>query len=726
MLDSLLRCVPHILLLASMLLPTLSQAKAAEPDLVLADFEGDTYGAWTATGKAFGPGPARGTLPGQMHVEGYQGQGLVNSFFEGDKTTGSLTSPEFKIERNYLSFLIGGGGHVDQTCLNLMIDGSVVRTITGSNTAAGGSERLEPAAWDVKEFRGKTARLVIVDTATGGWGHINVDHIVATDAKPPTVLKAVQREIIAQHQFLHLPVKNGGTKRNVTLQSAGKIVRAFDIELADSEPDWWAYCDISAWQGHPLTITVDQLRDDSRALQQIQQSDERLGETRYLESLRPQFHFSSQRGWLNDPNGLVFYQGEWHLFYQHNPYGWGWGNMHWGHAVSRDLIHWQELGEALYPDELGTMFSGSAVIDWQNTAGFQQGSEPPLVLIYTAAGGAGVQSKGQGFTQGLAFSNDRGRTWTKYAGNPVLPQITGGNRDPKVFWHELTKTWVMPLYVERGDKQTIEFFGSPNLKEWKFLSAIDGFFECPDFFELPVDGDNNQKLWLLTAANSEYRLGTFDGVTFQPTTPKLPGHRGRGFYAAQTYSDAPNKRRIQIGWLQAPSPGMSFNQCMSTPLELGLKSTADGPRLTMNMVPELNSVSVRTVTWTTERAPLDRPKAGELIRLHVDIPAHATGVVDINVRGAVVQYDLAKQELTVLDHRIPAPLVDGWQHLGMLIDRTTIEVFASDGLVYAPFPFIADAANTAVKVSRDEAAPVVTGTLNTLKSAWSIPDSRGQ
>lgn len=718
MFHNLSRLDQYVALLVIILAQPLALTAAAEPDLVLADFEGDTYGDWKATGTAFGPGPARGTLPGQMQVEGFQGKGLVNSFFDGDKSTGSLTSPEFQIERNYLSFLIGGGGHVDQTCLNLMINGRVVRTITGSNTTAGGSERLEPAAWDVSEFRGKTAQLVIVDTATGGWGHLNVDHIVATDTKPPTVLKLVQRELVAEHKYLHLPVKNGSHKRVVTIEVDSKIVRAFDIELADGEPDWWAYCDISAWKGQPLTITVDQLRDDSRALAQIQQSNERLGETHYAESLRPQFHFSSQRGWLNDPNGLVFYQDEWHLFYQHNPYGWGWGNMHWGHAVSRDLVHWQELGEVLYPDDLGTMFSGSAVIDWHNTAGFQQGTEPPIVLIYTAAGGAGVQSKGQGFTQGLAYSNDRGRTWTKYAGNPVLPQITGGNRDPKVFWHEPTKKWVMPLYVERGDKQTIEFFGSPDLKEWKFLSAIDGFFECPDFFELPVDGDDNRKLWVLTAANSEYRLGTFDGVNFQPTTPKLLGHRGRGFYAAQTYSDAPNDRRIQVGWLQAPSPGMSFNQCMSTPLELGLKSTVDGPRLIMNMVPELNSISERTFSWTTERTPLDRPNAGELIRLHVDIPAHATGIVDINVRGAAVKYDLAKQELTVLDHRIPAPLVEGWQHLGILVDRTTIEVFASDGLVYAPFPFIADAANTAVHVSRDADTPIVMGTLNLLKSAW--------
>ncbi|MCZ7639186.1 MAG: hypothetical protein M5U12_25895 [Verrucomicrobia bacterium] len=182
---------------------------AATPDLIIADFEGETYGDWTVTGEAFGPGPARGTLPGQMHVDGFQGRGLVNSFYRGDTTTGTLTSPPFTLQRRFITFLIGGGKDAERTCMNLLIDGQIVRTATGPNDRPGGSETLARESWDVSEFAGKTAVLQIVDQATGGWGHINVDHIVQTDRKPPGLLTNARRTFTIAHRYLHFPVKNG-------------------------------------------------------------------------------------------------------------------------------------------------------------------------------------------------------------------------------------------------------------------------------------------------------------------------------------------------------------------------------------------------------------------------------------------------------------------------------------------------------------------------------------
>ena len=444
--------LPLILCIAAL---AATDLRAAD-DILIADFEGPDYGAWKATGEAFGPGPARGTLPDQMRVDGFKGKGLVNSFYKGDDSVGTLTSPPFKIERKFISFLIGGGKDPEKTCMNLLIDGKAVRSATGPNDKPGGTEALAPETWDVSEFAGKMAAIQIVDQATGGWGHINVDQIVQTDRKPPGVLANVTREITLEKRYLNLPVKHGGPKRQMSVAIEGQPPRNFDMELADAEPDLWAFMDIAPFQGKKATLKVNKLPENSSGLKAIDQSDEiKNSETLYREKLRPQFHFSPRRGWNNDPNGLVYYKGEYHLFFQHNPYGWDWGNMHWGHAVSPDLIHWKELPVALYPDEHGTMFSGSAVVDWNNTAGFQTGAEKVLVCIFTAAGSP--------FTQGIAYSNDRGRTWTKYANNPVLPHIIGDNRDPKVIWYAPEEKWVMALFLDKSD---FALFSSKDLKKW--------------------------------------------------------------------------------------------------------------------------------------------------------------------------------------------------------------------------------------------------------------------
>ena len=358
---------------------------------------------------------------------------------------------------------------------------------------------LAVEAWDVSEFAGREAVIQIVDQATGGWGHINVDHLVQTDRKPAGLIANAKREFKIEQRYLNIPIKNGAPRRVVTTLVGGRAEVRNEIELANAEPDWWAPMDVSAWRGRTVTLEVNKLPEDSAALNSIEQSDGIKGaEDLYREPLRGQFHFSPQRGWNNDPNGMVFFNGEYHLFFQHNPYGWGWGNMHWGHAVSRDMVHWRELGDKLAPDEMGPMFSGSAVVDWNNTSGFGKPGQPAQVLIYTAAGDPTVQA--------IAYSTD-GRSFTKYSGNPVLKQITGGNRDPKVIWHEPAKQWVMTLYVETNKVHAIYFLSSPNLKEWTVMSRTDGFFECPDFFELPVDGAAAEKKWVLTAASSEYKIG---------------------------------------------------------------------------------------------------------------------------------------------------------------------------------------------------------------------------
>jgi sucrose-6-phosphate hydrolase SacC (GH32 family) len=286
----------------------------------------------------------------------------------------------------------------------------------------------------------------------------------------------------------------------------------------------------------------------------------------------------------------------------------------------------------------------------------------------------------------------------------------------------------MTLYVEVNKVHTIHFLTSPNLKDWTVTSKVDGFFECPDFFELPVDGVAAKAKWVLTGASSEYMVGTFDGKTFTPETAKLPGHRGKGFYAAQTFSDIPaaDGRRIQVGWWQTETKGVPFNQSMTVPLELKLVTTPQGPRLTWLPVRELKSLRAKTHRSDVESLAPDaaNPLAGvkaELIDLRAEFEPGTAGEVTFTVRGATVVYDAAKREIVVNGHRAPAPLRDGGVTLAILCDRTGLEVFAGDGLTYVPMPFQpkADDLDLAVR-AKGGAAKFAGLEVHELRSAWNV------
>ncbi|MDR3638521.1 MAG: glycoside hydrolase family 32 protein [Isosphaeraceae bacterium] len=703
---------PALAAIAALVLFTLATAAwaAGRDDIVIADFEGKDFGAWQATGTAFGQGPARGTLPGQMTVEGFQGQGLVNSFHGGDDSTGTLTSPPFRIERRAINFLIGGGKYPGETCINLVVDGKPVRTATGPNDRPGGSERLDWQGWNVAELEGKNASIEIVDKRTGGWGHINVDQIAQSDRLRAEV--PAHRELVAEARFLHLPVKTGAPKRRMSLSGDGTVLREFDIELADGTPDFWAFCDLAPFRGRRLMIDVNALPVESRALDAITQGDEIKGAPVYSEAHRPQFHFTSRRGWLNDPNGLVYFRGEYHLFYQHNPYGWDWGNMHWGHAVSPDLVHWKELPIALYPRQYGDWaFSGSAVVDHANTGGFQKGDEPPLVAAFT--------STGRG--ECIVFSNDRGRTWTEYEKNPVVKHQ---GRDPRLLWHEPTKRWVMAVYDELQEKRWIAFYTSADLKSWEFRSRIDGFYECPDLFALTVAGNPSVRKWVLYAADGQYLLGDFDGTTFQPDSAGKQRLWYGNFYAAQTYSDSPGGRRVQVGWGTGITfPGMPFNQQMTVPCTLTLRNTPDGLRMHAEPVDEIASLRGRKRAWTNRTvAPGDGlPDAieGDLFEIRADLAADGASAFGFDVRGVPVVYDMKKRELACQGKTAPLAPVDGRVRLQVLVDRGSIEVFGNGGQVALSVGVTpADDQRTLTFFTRDGNVRIHALDVFALKSAW--------
>lgn len=331
----------------------------------------------------------------------------------------------------------------------------------------------------------------------------------------------------------------------------------------------------------------------------------------YTESFRPQFHFSPPTHWMNDPNGLVYHQGVYHLFYQYYPEDIVWGPMHWGHAVSKDMITWEHKPIALYPDDLGLIFSGSAVVDVTNSSGFGTLENPPLVAIFTYHLMAGEKAGRKDFqTQGIAYSLDNGDTWVKYEGNPVI-----GNkdikdfRDPKVFWHEDSEQWILTLVA--GDHA--KFYSSSNLKEWKLISEFGkdkgdhgGVWECPDLFKLKVEGTDEEKWVLLVSINpgapnggsgTQYFVGEFDGTTFttQQTETKWID-LGRDNYAGVTYNNTPNNERIFIGWMSnwdyaRTTPTEVWRSAMTLPRTISLHKDETGYFIKNYPLEELSTIS---------------------------------------------------------------------------------------------------------------------------------------
>ena len=694
----------------------------AAEDILVADFEGPDYGDWKVEGEAFGHGPAHGTLPKQMPVSGYEGKGLVNSYYGGDGTTGTLTSPPIKIQRKYINFLIGGGMHPGETCINLLVDGKAVRTATGPNDRPGGTERLDWHSWDISEFVGQSAVIQIVDKATGGWGHVNIDHIVQSDRRAGLCEAIKDIRITGDYVVFQIGARQGPrTQVNMTVD--GQTVRS--AVAAGAEQPYWLSWDVSKLKGKSAVVKVAEMPAADGSLPTIAslaQSDQPKGvlmvlDKLYQETYRPQFHFTPLKNWTNDPNGCVFYKGEYHLFFQHNPTGINWGNMTWGHAVSPDMVHWKQLDHAIHPDKLGTIFSGSAVVDWNNTAGFQTGDEKVIVCIYTSAGNP--------FTQSIAYSNDRGRTWTKYEKNPVLAHIVGGNRDPKVLWHEPTKKWVMALYLDKND---YALFGSPNLREWTRLCDVPmpGSGECPDFFELPIDGDAKNTRWVFWGANGNYMLGSFDGKTFTKESGPHQSNWGGNCYAAQTWSDVPKSdgRRLQIAWMNGGKyPGMPFNQQMAFPVELALRTTPEGVRLYRTPVKEIETIhskkrSLADAAIRPGENPL-KDLAGELFDIRAQIELGGATEVGFTLRGEKVRYDVAKKTVACLGKTAPLAPSGGKIQLQVLLDRTSIEVFGNGGLISMPTCFLPDLANRSLGIyAAGGEAKIVSLDVFEPRSAW--------
>lgn len=451
----------------------------------------------------------------------------------------------------------------------------------------------------------------------------------------------------------------------------------------------------------------------------------------YQQVFRPQYHFSPRENWTNDPNGLVYFAGEYHLFFQYNPLGDQWGHMTWGHAVSPDMVHWRQLPPAI-PEENGTMiFTGSTVVDEHNSSGFCRDNKPCMVAVYT---GHVPESNGQPAlqTQNLAYSNDRGRTWAKYSGNPVLNLHMSDFRDPKVFWSQQTGRWVMVVSLPNEHK--VRLYGSSDLKSWSALSdfgpagATGGQWECPELFELPLEGERGETRWVLKiglnpgalqgGSGEQYFVGQFDGRQFvneNPASQTMWTDYGKDCYCALTFNNLPaGHPKVMLGWMDnwqyaKDLPTHPWRGQMTFPRKLSLTKGAEGVRLVQAPVDELRPLEEDKAATTGSMAHVNAwlAKNGATregtFQLGAEMPlgsAQEIGwrILESGTQYTAIQYDVAKRRLTFdrshsgltkfspdFPKQVQAPLVlhDGILRLNVLVDRDSVEIFADGGRVAA-------------------------------------------
>ena len=558
-------------------------------------------------------------------------------------------------------------------------------------------------------------------------------------------MKQMQRNFTVAAEYLVVPVRNAGDggdgagdsdEGRLRLVVDGRTILDYGVNFASGprDVDWYAFFSLARFRGRQALVSASNVTETGFEL--IRQTDAIPGaEAFYTERLRPRFHFTSRTGWLNDPNGLIWYRGEYHLFYQHNPTALPWGNMTWGHAVSRDFVHWTEQPKVLFPDAAtGTCYSGAAFIDHRNQLGRKTGDEEVIVAFYLRTG-IGLC---------LAYSNDRGRTFTDYEGNPVLKHDGARIDTPRPFWHGPTGRWVAPTYDfftnDQGKlRRCVGFYSSANLTDWRFESRVeqDGWGDelcgCVDFFQLPLDGDRERLRWVMILIDGSYIVGDFDGSTFFTLAgkPAVTDDRIKSlviqgeYYATMTWHNVPDLRRVQITWMRKPGfyPGMPFNQQMTAPSELSLHTTEDGPRLRMLPVAELEALRTRTHEWTN--VPLnakDNPLAevtADLLDLETEIRVAKGTVICLQLRGFDVTYDADTETLSSCGTATRLPPIGGVVRLRVLLDRTSIEVYANDGRVYIPRVVFPEPDNHSIGISCTGTTTTATRLrVHELKSSW--------
>lgn len=730
-------------------------AASCARDVVMEDFESGNLQEWTVLGDAF---QVSGNLSETQcsyvpeDVKGYEGGSWLCSVSNGS-VSGTLTSAPFIIGRNYINFLLGGssGWLYSGVSVRLMVEGEKVDSISpvGNDPLL-----LEWMSMNVEKYKGKMAEIsVVVEPAVAEGnrvrkqGFILLDQITMSNREFSDWLPEYCCDIKVQGDYILVPGSNSGqnSRLSVNIDGVNILGTPQRVSVATDAVDYYIPVDVRAYKGKTAQVTLIGVRKAYEVYGGIGcDNDMRIV---YDETYRPVYHFAPLFGWTNDPNGMVYKDGEWHLSYQYNPYGTTHGNMHWGHAVSRDLISWEHLPFVIAPDELGAVFSGSAVVDSENTAGM---GKDAIVAIYTSAG--------SGQRQSIAYSLDNGRTYSKYDGNPVLADPDQRDfRDPKVSW--IDGKWVMSLAV--GD--VIRFYGSDNLKEWEYLSEFGrgigshaAVWECPDLLKMSVDG--KEKWVLLVSINpggpnggsvTQYFIGDFDGVRFKadPLPYPLWVDLGTDNYAGVTFGNL-DGRHVFMGWMSNwwyanATPTRYFRNSMTLPRELGLKYGEKHLILASTPSPEVFAARASSCPvadfeidgeWTMDRILQDNSGAYEIDMTVIPVSGRKMEMSLLNGKGekAVFSFDFDVPEL-VLDRSqsgltdfspryvtepIVTPLVKRDEYrIQLFVDKASTEMFINDGdVVFTNCIFPTEALNTLTLRSVSGTLAVKDMTIHEMKS----------
>ncbi len=511
-----------------------------------------------------------------------------------------------------------------------------------------------------------------------------------------------------EKKYLIFPVNTLCSKKRMSFKLNGETVYKINIKLDNFNPDFYAYIDVSRFIGQTIDILVD-----PEMKFEIREANEIDIENLYHEPMRPQVHFTTKNGWINDPNGLIYIDGIYHMFYQYNPTEPNWDNMHWGHAVSRDLMHWTEKDIALFPDDRGDMYSGCAVYDEKNLLGVSSDGRNASLLFYTTT---------QPFCQHVSYSDDGFKTIKRYRVEPVVPNILGQNRDPKVIFCDELDCYVMALYLEKGEYCILK---SDNLVDWIELQRIqfNGERECPDIF--PINCGNGERKWIIMGAHDRYLVGNFQNGKFLPEQAELSLHYGLSGYAGQSFSNLPQGRIVRIVWDRWKLPASGFRGQMGIPVELKLCKYENVYYLEAAPVKEIEDIYTHTknlenVLITIENGFFETlDDAAQLVKIKSSYIAN--GAMNISIFGREINFDFSKNEIKLGDATAPISITRGCLDITLIVDRCSIELFTDNGKIYVScldgytlmdrnLPYIKINASTNISLDSIE--------INTLKSIW--------